>query len=130
MVESMYGSTVFYEDAVNEIFPEIYEKAVTEQEPEGCRQPSVTDMDCHGRTATVVLTVYHRAVSRGHARASTRGIEVPKDGQCPIGKADVDSRSSSRMAERNSRIETVEREAKNGDTVVIDFEGFVDGKAV
>ena len=45
-----------------------------------------------------------------------------------VGKADVDAELN-RMAERNSRIETVEREAKNGDTVVIDFEGFVDGKA-
>ena len=55
-----------------------------------------------------------------------KGIEVPKE-SVSISKAEVDAELA-RMQERNARIETVDREAKTGDTVVLDFEGFVDGK--
>ena len=125
MVESMYGPTVFYEDAVNEIFPEIYEKAVTEQGLKAVGAPSVVDMDTteEGNVALTVSTALYPEVTLGEYK----GIEVAKKA-VSVGKADVDAELN-RMAERNSRIETVEREAKNGDTVVIDFEGFVDGKA-
>ena len=125
MVESMYGPTVFYEDAVNEIFPEIYEKAVTEQDLKAVGAPSVVDMDTteEGNVALTVSTALYPEVTLGEYK----GIEVAKKA-VSVGKADVDAELN-RMAERNSRIETVEREAKNGDTVVIDFEGFVDGKA-
>ena len=125
MVESMYGPTVFYEDAVNEIFPEIYEKAVTEQGLKAVGAPSVVDMDTteEGNVSLTVSTALYPEVTLGEYK----GIEVAKKA-VSVGKADVDAELN-RMAERNSRIETVEREAKNGDTVVIDFEGFVDGKA-
>ena len=125
MVESMYGPTVFYEDAVNEIFPEIYEKAVTEQGLKAVGAPSFVDMDTteEGNVALTVSTALYPEVTLGEYK----GIEVAKKA-VSVGKADVDAELN-RMAERNSRIETVEREAKNGDTVVIDFEGFVDGKA-
>ena len=125
MVESMYGPTVFYEDAVNEIFPEIYEKAVTEQGLKAVGAPSVVDMDTteEGNVALTVSTALYPEVTLGEYK----GIEVAKNA-VSVGKADVDAELN-RMAERNSRIETVEREAKNGDTVAIDFEGFVDGKA-
>ena len=125
MVESMYGPTVFYEDAVNEIFPEIYEKAVTEQGLKAVGAPSVVDMDTteDGNVTLTVSTALYPEVTLGEYK----GIEVAKKA-VSVAKADVDAELG-RMAERNSRIETVEREAKNGDTVVIDFEGFVDGKA-
>ena len=125
MVESMYGPTVFYEDAVNEIFPEIYEKAVTEQALKAVGAPSVVDMDTteEGNVTLTVSTALYPEVTLGEYK----GIEVAKKA-VSVAKADVDAELG-RMAERNSRIETVEREAKNGDTVVIDFEGFVDGKA-
>lgn len=62
MVESMYGPTVFYEDAVNEIFPEIYEKAVTEQGLKAVGAPSVVDMDTT-EEGNVALSRFHRALS-------------------------------------------------------------------
>ena len=125
MVESMYGPTVFYEDAVNEIFPEIYEKAVTEQGLKAVGQPSVVDMDTteEGNIALTVSTELYPEVTLG----AYKGIEVAKKA-VSVAEADVDAELN-RMAERNARIETVEREARSGDTVVIDFEGFVDGKA-
>ena len=124
-VERMYGSQVFYEDAVNEIFPEIYKEAITDQQIKAVGQPSVTDMQTpeDGSVVLTVSTELYPEVTLGEYK----GIEVAKKA-VSVGKADVDAELN-RMAERNSRIETVEREAKNGDTVVIDFEGFVDGKA-
>ena len=56
MVEAMYGAQVFYEDAVNEIFPEIYTKAVVEQNLKAVGGPSVTNMDVT-EEGTVILTI-------------------------------------------------------------------------
>ena len=56
VVEGMYGAKVFYEDAVNEIFPEIYGKAVIEQELKAVGAPSISDMDETAEGA-VVLTI-------------------------------------------------------------------------
>ena len=119
-VERMYGSQVFYEDAVNEIFPEIYEAAIVQQEHTAVGQPSVTDMQTPEDGS--VSTAPHPEVTLGEHK----GIEVPKE-TVSISKAEVDAELG-RMQDRNARIETVDREAKTGDTVILDFEGFVDGK--
>ena len=123
-VERMYGSQVFYEDAVNEIFPDIYEAAIVKQELKAVGQPSVTDMQTpeDGSVVLTVSTELYPEVTLGEYK----GIEVPKE-SVSISKAEVDAELA-RMQERNARIETVDREAKTGDTVVLDFEGFVDGK--
>ena len=123
-VERMYGSQVFYEDAVSEIFPDIYEAAIIKQELKSVGQPSVTDMQTpeDGSVVLTVSTELYPEVTLGEYT----GIEVPKE-TVSISKAEVDAELS-RMQERNARIETVDREAKTGDTVVLDFEGFVDGK--
>lgn len=123
-VERMYGSQVFYEDAVSEIFPDIYEAAIIKQELKAVGQPSVTDMQTpeDGSVVLTVSTELYPEVTLGEYK----GIEVPKE-TVSISKAEVDAELS-RMQERNARIETADREAKTGDTVVLDFEGFVDGK--
>ena len=123
MVEAMYGATVFYEDAVNEIFPEIYQKAVTEQELNAVGSPSVADMNTNedGNVVIVVSTELYPEVTLG----AYKGIEVPKN-SVSVSKADVDAELA-KMQDRNARIETVDREAKLGDTVVLDFEGFDNG---
>ena len=125
MVEAMYGPTVFYEDAVNEIFPEIYAKAVTEQKIKAVGAPSVENMDTNeeGNVVLVISTELYPEVTLGEYK----GIEVPKN-SVSVGKAEVDAELA-RMQDRNARIETVDREAKMGDTVVLDFEGFDNGVA-
>ena len=122
-VERMYGEKVFYEDAVNEIFPEVYEKAVTEQQLKAVGQPSVVDMQTpdEGGVVLVVSTELYPEVTLGEYK----GIEVEKEA-VEISDAEVDAELD-RMADRNARIITVEREAQSGDTVVLDFEGTVDG---
>ena len=124
MVESMYGATVFYEDAVNEIFPDIYTKAIVEQELKTVGSPSVSNMDTpdEGGVVLTIETELYPEVTLGQYK----GLEVPKR-EVKVEESEVDAELS-RMAERNARIETVDRAAQMGDTVVIDFEGFEGGK--
>lgn len=124
VIEGMYGATVFYEDAVNELFPEIYTKAVTEQEVKAVGMPSVSDMDVK-EDGTVVLTV-ETALYPEVTLGQYKGIEVPK-AEAVVTDEEVEAEID-RMAERNARITTVERPAAEGDTLLFDFEGFVDGK--
>ena len=122
MVESMYGATVFYEDAVNEIVPDIYTQAIVEQELKAVGSPSVSNMDTpdEGGVVLTIETELYPEVTLGQYK----GLEVPKR-EVKVEESEVDAEVN-RMAERNARIETVDRAAANGDTVVIDFEGFVD----
>ena len=124
MVESMYGATVFYEDAVNEIFPEIYTTAIVDQQLKAVGSPSVSNMDTpdEGGVVLTIETELYPEVTLGEYK----GIEVPKR-EVKVEESEVDAELS-RMAERNARIETVDRAAQMGDTVVIDFEGFEGGK--
>ena len=125
VVEGMYGAQVFYEDAVNEIFPEIYTKAVVEQQIKAVGGPSVSAMDVteEGNVVLTIETALYPEVTLGQYK----GIEVPK-AEVVVTDADVDAEID-RMAERNSSIQTVERPVQNGDTVVLDFEGFDNGIA-
>ena len=124
MVESMYGATVFYEDAVNEIFPEIYTTAIVDQQLKAVGSPSVSNMDTpdEGGVVLTIETELYPEVTLGQYK----GIEVPKR-EVKVEESEVDAEVN-RMAERNARIETVDRAAQMGDTVVIDFEGFEGSK--
>ena len=125
VVEGMYGAKVFYEDAVNEIFPEIYEQAISAQALKVVGMPSVTKLD-DGEDGGVVLTVgtdLYPEVTLG----DYKGLEVPK-AEVNVTDDEVEAELD-RMAERNSRIETVDRPAQEGDTVILDFEGFDNGVA-
>ena len=123
VVEGMYGAKVFYEDAVNEIFPEVYEKAIVAQEIKAVGTPYVSNLE-DGEDGGVVLTVetdLYPEVTLG----DYKGLEVPKS-EVNVTDEEVEAEID-RMAERNSRIETVERPAQEGDTVILDFEGFDNG---
>ena len=125
VVEGMYGAKVFYEDAVNEIFPEIYEQAISAQALKVVGMPSVTKLD-DGEDGGVVLTVetdLYPEVTLG----DYKGLEVPK-AEVNVTDDEVEAELD-RMAERNSRIETVDRPAQEGDTVILHFEGFDNGVA-
>ncbi len=125
VVEGMYGAKIFYEDAVNEIFPELYTKAVIEQQLKAVGGPSIADMDetAEGAIVLTIETELYPEVTLGQYK----GLEVPK-AEASVSDEDVENELS-RMADRNSRIETVERPIQEGDTVVLDFEGFDNGIA-
>ena len=125
MVEAMYGAHVFYEDAVEEIFPEVYTAAIVDQQLKAVGQPSITDMQTpeEGGVVLTVSTELYPEVTLGQYK----GLEVPK-AEATVSDAEVEAELA-RKAQQNARIATVERAAQTGDTVVLDFEGFVDGIA-
>ena len=125
VIEGMYGAQVFYEDAVNEIFPEVYVKAVVDQKLKAVGGPSISSMDVNedGAIVLTVETALYPEVTLGQYK----GIEVPK-AAVSVTDEDVENEIN-RMAERNSSIQTVERPAQEGDTVVLDYEGFDNGVA-
>ena len=124
MIERMYGSGVFAEDAMNIAYPEAFEAAVAESgyEPVDYPEVELVDMSDDGFTVKATVTVKPE-VKLG----KYKGIEAAKP-SVSVTKKDVEAELKT-MLERNARLITVERAAKDGDTVIIDFEGFVDGVA-
>ena len=125
VIEAAYGKHVFFEDAIEEMFPQIYQEAVMTQNMKPVGRPSVSDMniaDDDSVTLTIVTDLYP-AVTLGQYK----GIEVEKV-NAEVKESEVDAEID-RMAQNVARISTVERPAKDGDTVVIDFEGFLNGVA-
>ena len=125
MIEKMYGSDIFHYDAVNDLFPEAYEAAVKEAKIDvvGRPDPEVVSMS---EADGVVLKV-KVAVKPEVELGEYAGLTVTKEAK-NVNEADVDAEVK-RMQDRNGRLLTREGAAENGDTVDIDFEGFVDGRA-
>ena len=123
MIEAMYGAHVFFEDGLEEIFPEVYDVAVTKQDVKAVGRPSLTDMQISDdNVVTIVLTtdVYPEV-----ALGEYKGIEVEK-AEAAVADAQIDAELD-RMAQNVASTETVERAAEMGDTANIDFEGFDNG---
>ena len=124
IIEGMYGAEVFFEEAINIAFPEAYEAAVKEKELQVVGYPTVEMVgECtkEGFTFKATAPVYTE-VTLGQYK----GLSAPKD-EVKVTAADVDERLK-QLSDRNTRLVSVDREAKEGDTAVIDFEGFLDGK--
>ena len=124
IIEKMYGAEVFYEEAVNIILPDAYEAAVKEQELEVVGYPQVELESCTKDGVVFKCTV---AVYPEVKLGQYKGLEAPK-AEVKVVAADVNARLKE-MADRNSRLVSVDRAAKKGDTATIDFEGFDNGVA-
>jgi trigger factor len=126
IVERYYGEEIFYEDAVNIIFPEVYDKAIEENNIHPVDKPEV-DIKQIGSGKSLIFTakiVVKPEVELGEYK----GIEIEKI-DVIITDEDVE-KELDRIAEKNARIIPIEdRSITHGDIVVIDFEGFVDGVA-
>ncbi len=122
IIEKMYGAEVFYEEAVNIVLPDAYEAAVAEQKLDVVGYPEVEleGVNAEGCTFKCTVPVYPE-VKLGQYK----GLEAPK-AEVKVMAADVNNRLSE-MADRNSRLVSVDRAAKKGDTANIDFEGFDNG---
>ncbi len=124
IIEGMYGVEVFFDEAINIAFPDAYEAAVKEKELQVVGYPSVElvgECSRQGFTFKAVAPVYPE-VTLGQYK----GLSAPKE-EVHVTSEDVDRRIQT-LTDRNTRLVSVEREAKEGDTAVIDFEGFLDGK--
>ena len=123
MIENLYGPEVFYSDAVEEIFPEVYKEAVLDQDYKVVGQPSVTDMQ-FGEDKTVELTI-ETALYPEVTLGQYKGLEVPKVA-ASVSDEEVE-KELDKKANDVARIITVDRPAQEGDTAVLDYEGFADG---
>ena len=122
IIEGMFGSGVFYEDAINELYPKAYAEAVEQEKLDVVSWPNVEVLEAGKDGLTFKATVTVRPeVKLGEYKGLTAEKEEVK-----ITDEDIDNELKPYI-NRASRMVTVEHEAQNGDTVVIDFEGFKDG---
>lgn len=124
-IEKIYGEGVFYEDALEALYPDVVEEAIREAALEVVDTPfdlEVPEMGKNGVTLKLKVTV-KPDVKLGKYKG-LKATRKPSKVSADEVKAQLD-----RMLEQNARMVTVEdRAAQNGDEVVMDFEGFVDGK--
>lgn len=126
MIEQMYGKEVFYEDAANALIPDAYEKALEECSETIVSAPkvNVTQME-EGKPFIFTAEV---ALKPEVVLGAYKGVAVDKI-DVTVTDEEVDA-DLNQQRENNARTVTVEdRAVADGDTAVIDFEGFVDGVA-
>ena len=124
IIEKLYGPEIFYDDAMNECIPDAYEAAVAEAGLKVVSQPSITEVDVKDGEFLFTAVVF---VKPEVSVKDYKGIEAEKE-EVAVSSEDVEAELA-RMQTRNARQVSVEREAKKGDVVNLDFEGFVDGVA-
>ena len=126
MIEKMYGVGVFYEDAVDEAINASYPDAAKESGLEIVSRPEISIEQVEkGKSFIYVATV---ATKPEVTLGEYKGIEVEK-AKPEVTDADVEAELK-KVQEQNSRLVSVaDRAVADGDQTVIDFEGFVDGKA-
>lgn len=126
IVEKQYGPEIFYEDTFNEIVPEEYERELKENNIDAVSRPEI-EIKQMGKGKDLIFTAIVQTkpdVKLG----KYKGIQLKKI-EYNVTDEDIEHELG-HMADRNSRLVTVEdRAVENGDITVIDFEGFVDGKA-
>lgn len=125
VVEKMYGSEVFYEDAMQDCYPDALYDAAKEAGIEIVKVESLEAVEASKEGFTFKTNVIVKPTMEIE---NYRGIEVEKK-STEVTDELVDAEIE-KIRERNSRMVTVEdRACENGDTAVIDFEGFTDGVA-
>ncbi|MDR0671067.1 MAG: trigger factor [Oscillospiraceae bacterium] len=122
MVEAMYGPSVFYEDAVKASYPGVYEQAVAEAGVEPVEQADIELMEVGPEGYSFKARVHVRPEAEVGRYKGLTAFKPPVE---VTGEA-VESELA-RMRARNARLVSVDRPAKDGDTVTIDYEGAVDG---
>lgn len=126
MIEKMYGPSIFYEDAANELIPQEYEKALEECEEDIVSSPEidVTQIEKGKPFIFTALVALKPEIKLG----KYKGVKVEK-ADTEVTDEEVDAEIN-RERENNARnIEVTDRAVKDGDMTIIDFEGFVDDVA-
>ncbi|MCI8620951.1 MAG: trigger factor [Clostridia bacterium] len=124
IVEKTYGTSIFYEDAFNEVVPEVFEKELKENNIEAVSRPDldIEQMEKGKNLKFTAIIQTKPEVKLG----KYKGIQIKKI-EYNVSDEDIEHELG-HMAERNSRIVSVEnRPVEKGDITVIDFEGSVDG---
>ncbi|MBQ7971726.1 MAG: trigger factor [Clostridia bacterium] len=122
VVERMYGEGVFFEDAVNALYPDAYDAAVKEADLKVVARPEIeiTEVDAEGFSFKAVVTVKPEVTVKEY-----KGLKATKT-VYTVTESEVKAELE-RLQKQNERTIVVERESKDGDTVNINFDGSVDG---
>ena len=125
MIEKMYGPEVFYEDAANEAIGQSYDAAAKESGLDIVSRPEIDLVQIEkGKDFIYTATV---AVKPEVTLGQYKGVEVEK-ASAEVTDEDVE-KELKKVQEQNSRLVTVDdRAVQDGDQVVIDFDGYVDGE--
>lgn len=125
IIEMSYGEGIFYEEALNIILPEVYEEAIDELELEPVNQPDV-DIEQLEKGKPVVFKI-EVMVKPEVKLGEYESIEVEKV-EYNVTDEDVEKELNN-IQEMNARlVDASDREAKNGDMLNINFEGYIDGE--
>ena len=123
VIEGMYGADIFHDEAVQELAPEAFDYAVKEESLQTVGNPSIADYNVdENKVCTITFTTdLYPVVTLGEYK----GIEAPY-AEPVVTDEEIDQQVED-TRKRNARYIDVERPVKEGDTIVFDFEGFVDG---
>ncbi len=127
MIEKMYGKEIFFEDAANDCIPEAYEKALNESEDlEVVSRPSinVTQIEA-GKPFIFTADV---ALKPDVELGEYKGLEAEMK-EIVVEDSEVDSRLESERQKNARSVKVEDRAVADGDDIILDFEGFVDGEA-
>ena len=125
VIEKLYGKEVFYNDALDQLVPDEYEKAYDEVEEDIMSSPKFEVIQAEaGKPVIFTATV---AVMPDVTLGDYKGIEIAAV-DTTVTDEDVEKKISSEL-DKDARYEKVERPVQNGDRIKLDFEGFVDGVA-
>lgn len=123
LIEKHYGEGIFFEDAVNDLFADAYPKALDELELDVIDRPRAEFGELkkgEGFTVTLTVAVYPDVEVKDY-----KGVEIERV-SAEVTPEDLDQEME-KLQKRNSRMVLVERPAQNGDTVLLDYEGWADG---
>ena len=126
MVEKMYGPEIFYEDAANALIPDAYSKALDECEEEIVSSPEI-DVTQIGKGKPFIFTATV-ALKPEVKLGKYKGVKV-ESAEVTVTDEEVDAKIEKERENNARTIEVTDRPVKDGDMIVLDFEGFVDGVA-
>ena len=125
VIEKLYGKEVFYNDALDQLVPDEYEKAYDEVDEDIMSSPRFEVIQAEaGKPVIFTATV---AVMPDVTLGDYKGIEIAAV-DTTVTDEDVEKKISSEL-DKDARYEKAERPVQNGDRIKLDFEGFVDGVA-
>ena len=126
MIEKMYGTGVFYEDAANALIPEAYSKALDECEEIIVSQPSIDVVQLESGKPFIFTAEV--ALKPEVTLGEYKGLEVPK-ADLEVTEDEIAGELRKEQEENSRVLDVDDRAVADGDKVTLDFEGFVDGEA-
>ncbi len=124
LIEKMYGSAIFYEDAANEVIPAAYDRETADCGLELVSQPKI-DVEQIGKGKPFIFTA-EVAVKPEVTLGEYKGLEVPKT-EISVTDEEVDAEIQKEREKNASMIDVDDRAVENGDVIKLDFDGSVDG---